>query len=75
MYISIDLLQFVFAHVFHCRIKNEAVLHVNVGKIGPLRILSIIVGWIYFASWSATAYARIYDNYIRQRCVNSVTTK
>lgn len=50
-------------------LDDEAVLHVFVGKIAVLKLIALIVGWIYFSAWSISFYPQIYDNYRRQSVV------
>ncbi|XP_065200196.1 cystinosin homolog isoform X2 [Planococcus citri] len=50
-------------------LDDEAVLHVFVGKITYLKLVALIVGWIYFSAWSISFYPQIYDNYRRQSVV------
>ncbi|KAK7571061.1 hypothetical protein V9T40_014665 [Parthenolecanium corni] len=44
-------------------------LHVVVTKYQWLKIISSIVGWIYFLAWSVSFYPQIYENYVRKSVV------
>ncbi|XP_023213864.1 cystinosin-like [Centruroides sculpturatus] len=48
---------------------DNAFIRVKVFKIPSLKVISAVVGWIYFVAWSISFYPQIYTNWKRKSVV------
>jgi LCT (Lysosomal Cystine Transporter) family transporter len=54
----------------NCTIDTEDLFaEVSIGKSAAITLISVIVGWIYFAAWSASFYPQIVTNYNRKSVI------
>lgn len=47
--------------------SSDAFVRVTLLHSNSLALVSVIVGWIYFAAWSISFYPQIYENWTRKR--------
>jgi len=48
---------------------DHAFIHVTVQYSDTLALLSLVIGWLYFAAWSVSFYPQIYDNFVRKSVI------